>query len=199
MMHINFEFNEKEGNIFSFFLILITICTSCGAIIGYKNVKVIDQSAISKFYNKLDCKDYDKLILDSTYLEKISDYFRDTLDFKNMIQPIRAHYFLSQNLSSSLINCYAPGVLKLDWNTENRFNTFPPKSHYTFKKPIYLSNMEDFLGVNIRADSNLVVLIFWSRIFERKSADFINLIYNNLIQQKIRFKIILINDDALFI
>jgi len=188
---------KKNGGIFlSIFLFLMT---SCGMLIGYKSIGSIDTQAINKFYSKIDVKKYESFVIDTMYLENVTRFYIDSTDIKNMLQPIRAHYFVNKTLVSSLINCYAPGVLKLDWNTDNRFSTFPPVSHYNFKKNVSIDDIEDLTGYKIRNKKDLLVVVFWSRVFERKSADFINLIYNNLMNQKTEFTLLLVNEDALYL
>lgn len=189
--------NKKNGGIIlSIFLILLF--SSCGLIIGYKNITEIDTKKINKFYDKIELGNFESYIIDTTYLERVSNYFIDSTDLKNMLQPIRAHYFVNNKLESSLINCYAPGVLKLDWNTENRFSVFPPISHYNFKKNYSIEDIENLIGLKIKNKNDLIVVVFWSRIFEKKSADFIKLVNNNLLNQNKKYTLLLVNDDALY-
>ncbi|MFN0189374.1 MAG: hypothetical protein ACKVQV_11805 [Bacteroidia bacterium] len=108
----------------------------------------------------------------------------------------------------SLVNCDVGGILKLDWNHFNSFDTFPPdmkdfgKYDTTFNLDIELEKIVP-IGKeekSIKKNADIFIIIYWSRITNRYSQDLIELM--NEYREKYKnesLEIIFVNTDNLFV
>ncbi len=177
-------------------IILLAINCSCKRLVGYKPIEKLDKNEVEKIclnYQAADC-----IQADIGYVARVKMYFSDSVERKNMLQPLQVHYFTGGILQSSLINCYAPGIFHLNWNTENRFAFFPPKPHFKFKKEISIDVFEKLLAVKF-VNQQDVILIFWSNILKRKSEDLIRLVKKQNHDFNKQPAMLLINLDALYL
>ncbi len=134
---------------------------------GVREINVFDESEVEKFYQKIE-HSTTNLIIDSKDFNELSKIETNELRTNNLSQPIQILYFEDNQLSSFHANCYAKGKLNgsLDWNTNNRFETFIPQSainpanfdiewrHYTEKTP------------KLNSDKKYKVLILWTLMLE---------------------------------
>ena len=145
----------------------------------------------------------------SIYEDDISLNCRQNIFEKNkrkqdMSQPIQMLYFQGDSLVSFQANCYVSGgVSNLNWNTDNRFDTFPPKSAINL----------DSLSLNFKSlnncNSNFVVdngrkytvIIMWTRVLEKVSKTAIEQVISNIssFNKEREVEIVFSNTDKWFI
>ena len=123
---------------------------------------------------------------------------------KNFAQPIQIMYFNNNQVESYHINCYAkPNGADLDWNFENRFETFPPKSAVKIEETNFnLQQIKEvYPTIKNCINNNRTIVIFWSLMLEKQSKGAINTVIKNLKDnQKLEStNIILINSDKFYI
>jgi len=187
-------------------LTMLFLFSSCSLLLknvyGYKEIKEFDQKEYDKFIAEIK-QSYPVNDKVSTYNE-FYNYIalgKDSIQRKDLSQPIQILYFDRDSLVSFHANCYAKGQLSgLDWNYENRFSIFPPHS---------AKNPEDFNSIRFKKINEIfqfndklkkyTIIIFWTRMFEKISKDAIYLVINNLKTNKVKdAQIILINTDHFF-
>lgn len=169
---------------------------------GVREINVFDESEVEKFYQKIE-HSTTNLIIDSKDFYELSKIETNELRTNNLSQPIQTLYFEDNQLSYFHANCYAKGKLNgsLDWNTNNRFETFIPQSainpanfdiewwHYTEKTP------------KLNSDKKYKVLILWTLMLEKQTNEAINTVVQNLnkFNQQDSTDLFLINIDKAFI
>lgn len=170
--------------------------SACSFLVGYKKLKDIDKTSINSFCEKF--KSSDCIVLDTGYLYRLKEIIKDSIEIKNFYQPLKVHYFVDGILKSNLINCYAPGIKNLNWNTENRLSEFPPKSHVQLKNEMSIATFKKLINCNTAINGKNVVFIFWTNAFKKKSDDLALTIISSLEKKSIPYDLILVNSDFLF-
>ncbi|MBQ4441350.1 MAG: hypothetical protein II899_04505 [Bacteroidales bacterium] len=180
------------------------LLAGCGMLYGYKPLKQFDQ------------KDYDLMItsvLDQDYKIShiVSDYeqfdayrtcIQDSLwQHQTAVQPIQILYFKKDSLLSYHINCTAKGRLSnLNWNTDQRFETFPPATAVLITPQMQnLSKIRDIYGIN--DDSEYLVVVFWTNMLPKISKSAIETVKTNLRENGALNKagIVLVNTDKFYV
>ena len=115
---------------------LVTLTSSsCGFLMkttaGIKNPKIMDEKLHTRYLKKMKAPRDQAYLIDTNYINFLK--VNDTLHFreqkKNHYQLIQAIYYGHNQFQEAwFINCYAPGFPHLNWNIENKFATFPPKT-----------------------------------------------------------------------
>jgi len=193
------------------FLVIISLSiTSCTFIFsklyGVKEISGFNQREYRKFINSV--KDstitmYD-IAIDSSDFTRFFKYETSPHKRKIFSQPIQILYFnKSKKLISFHANCFAKGKLtNLDWNTDLRFNTFPPLSAVAADSiPTNLNKYRSILEtINFTDNKKYVIIIFWTRMLEKVSKTAILTVINNLKKfNKVNDSvIILVNTDDFF-
>lgn len=98
---------------------------------GIEPMKEFSQAKAETFVDSLDLKgiSYEKLYLDTTEYNSWRRLPKSEQRRKDFYQPVRIMYFANDTLASFHANCYAnPKPLTIDWNYDNRFDKFIPKS-----------------------------------------------------------------------
>jgi hypothetical protein len=112
-------------------------------------------------------------------------------------------YFNKNQIESYHINCYAvPKGADLNWNFENRFETFPPKSAVkTEETNLNLQKISEIYPNIESCINNRTIIIFWTLMLERQSEGAINTVIQNLKDnpQIGTTNLILINTDKFYI
>src|SRR4030095_359290 len=131
--------------ILSFVLIII----SCRHRINWKN---LSQEDLENFREEFNLPKEKTFRLDTNYIRYLFhfDTIRYADQIKNHYQPIQALYYdRNGQLVSFHINCYAgidvPGKDDLNWNQENAFATFLPKSVAPFDSILPLMKHLSFI------------------------------------------------------
>ncbi|MCC7051352.1 MAG: hypothetical protein IT239_06210 [Bacteroidia bacterium] len=96
-------------------------------------------------------------------------------------------------------------VKNLNWNTDNRFNFFPPKSAIdTTLNMKYSDLVKIYTGLqssDIKIKKKYTVVFFWTNVLEKISCDAISQVYNNIDLNKMTdsIEVITFNNDNSFI
>ncbi len=180
------------------------LLASCGVLYDFKPIKQFDQ------------KEYDKMIisvLDRNFKIKpiVSEYeqfdayrtcIQDSLwQHQTAVQPVQILYFKKDSLLSYHINCTAKGGLSnLNWNTDQRFETFPPATAVPITPQMQnLSKIRDIYGIN--DDSEYLIVVFWTNMLPKISKSAIETVKTNLRENGAANKaaIVLINTDKFYV
>lgn len=96
--------------------------------IPVKNRFVLDTAIYAaaveaKFYEDIEVMKSKAIAIDSVMVYKLETSLNDNL------QPVQVRYFDKNGKAAfKLVNCYLDGVLKIDWNYEGAFDTYPPST-----------------------------------------------------------------------
>lgn len=195
---------KNKSHIAILCLAIAILLTGCGLLYGYKPLKQFDQ------------KDYDLMItsvLDQDYKIShiVSDYeqfdayrtcIQDSLwQHQTAVQPVQILYFKKDLLRSYHINCTAKGGLSnLNWNTDQRFETFPPVSAVPITPQMQnLSKIRDIYGID--DDSEYLIVVFWTNMLPKISKSAIETVKTNLRENGAVNKagIVLVNTDKFYV
>ena len=195
---------KNKSHIANLCFAIVILLAGCGVLYGYKPLKQFDQ------------KDYDQMItsvLDRNFKINhiVSDYgqfdayrtcVQDSLwQHQTAVQPVQILYFKKDSLLSYHINCTAKGGFSnLNWNTDQRFETFPPLSAVTITPQMQnLSKIRDIYGIN--DDSEYLVVVFWTNMLPKISKSAIETVKTNLRENGAVKKaaIVLINTDKFYV
>ncbi|MCQ2275735.1 MAG: hypothetical protein MJZ87_02115 [Bacteroidales bacterium] len=195
---------KNKSHIAILCLAIAILLTGCGLLYGYKPLKQFDQ------------KDYDLMItsvLDQDYKIShiVSDYeqfdayrtcIQDSLwQHQTAVQPVQILYFKKDLLRSYHINCTAKGGLSnLNWNTDQRFETFPPVSAVPITPQMQnLSKIRDIYGID--DDSEYLIVVFWTNMLPKISRSAIETVKTNLRENGAVNKagIVLVNTDKFYV
>lgn len=192
-------------------IITLVLLTSCSLVLskvyGVKELSKFDKQEYDNFISKLKIENtnYYSLVSDSASFRKSINLGDSILTKKDLYQPIHILYFEKKQIVSFQANCYAKGTLKnLNWNYDNRFSFFPPKSavpitnehNITFEKfkEIYpqLKNIKE---------KRYSIIIFWTLMLKNISYDAIQTVFKNIKKfNKTNETIVyLINTDKFFV
>lgn len=194
----------------SFTIAIILLFTSCGVIIsklyGINTLQKFDKKKCEKFVSSIDKKNI-----------KFISYYADTNSYKcvrkmpisdkvkkDFSQPIQIIYFNNDSLVSFHANCYARGsVSNLNWNTDNRFNQFIPKSAVALDSAKF--TIKDFSKCYpnqvIEKEKKTTVIIYWTLMLEKISKTAIETVISNIQNNNVENDVViyLINNDQSFI
>lgn len=195
---------KNKSHIAILCLAIAILLTGCGLLYGYKPLKQFDQ------------KDYDLMItsvLDQDYKIShiVSDYeqfdayrtcIQDSLwQHQTAVQPVQILYFKKDLLRSYHINCTAKGGLSnLNWNTDQRFETFPPATAVLITSQMQnLSKIRDIYGID--DDSEYLIVVFWTNMLPKISKSAIETVKTNLRENGAVNKagIVLVNTDKFYV
>lgn len=164
-------------------------------IYGLTEISEVSDLAIDSLYSQIDFKEL------NVTKEKSIDFYYDSIyantninsiQKKDLIQPIQIWYLdSSDNIIFRRITCNLPDLLSKNWNHDRIFDNFPPlnKNHSP--------ELIEIISPYLHSSKKYKVLIFWSRIFEQRSIDVIELIIDNIKNENA--ELILINLDKEFV
>lgn len=206
------------------FSLLAVFLSSCNSIMmsfyGIKNPQTISDNEILYFAEKKINTTENLYKIDSTFVKYINSFsnivdtswycsINDTNQCKSknrvqydLQQPIQAMYFDKKGkLISYFTNCYAGGFPNLNWNKDNNFETFPPKSLANIHNDIIYNEIYPYLKViNNNQNENevdYIIIVFWNKFIQRQSLRLINLIQKNAADKNV--KIIYVNNNNFFV
>lgn len=174
--------------------------TLMSMLFGFREINSYDAEQCEKFYKKPP-KDFEftPLVCNEKQFMQVSSLGADSMQMKNLYQPLKIMYFHGNELVSLHVNCYCPPTLgfNLNWNYNHQFDEFPPTTSvpldgYTVK----LSDMQAVFP-EIKGEKNYTVLVFWTNMLHKVSKGEVKTVYKNLR----RFchlndvEIYLVNDD----
>lgn len=189
-------------------LLLLFSMSSCTSLMskmyGINQIEGVNEVKIQQFYSSIDFKDIqtEKIIIDSLAFQSFREHENDSIK-KDLSQPIQIHYFENLELASFHANCYAKGSMKnLDWNYQQRFDSFIPRSAVKdlTEYPHFTKLNELIEEVDLSSEKEIVIVIFWTRMLEDISKDAINTVLKNIGQfsNEDEVQLVIINTDSFF-
>ncbi len=175
--------------------------SSCSLLFGIKNIQQFDQEKYDKVIAGLRKESgFTALVADTAQYRKTIHLGKTQEEKKCLSQPVQILYFKQSELVSYHVNCYAkPKLGSLNWNTEDRFDVFVPKTAVALEDVHF--TLEDFREIYpVEPAKEYTILIFWTRMTERISKDAVKEVNENLVKfgQKEHASIFLINSDQFF-
>ena len=180
------------------------LLAGCGMLYGYKPLKQFDRNNYDQMITSVLDQDYkiSHIVSDYEQFDAYRTCIQDSLwQHKTAVQPVQILYFKKDSLLSYHINCTAKGGLSnLNWNTNQRFETFPPVSAVPITPQMQnLSKIRDIYGIN--DDSEYLVVVFWTNMLPKISKSAIETVKTNLRENGAAKKsaIVLINTDKFYV
>lgn len=181
-------------------LVLSSCNTLAPMLFGFREINGYDAEQCEKFYKKLP-KDFEftPLACDEKQFWQVSNLGADSMQMKNLYQPLKIMYFHSSELVSFHVNCYCPPTLgfNLNWNYNHQFDEFPPTTSVPLDGyKVKLSEMQTVFP-EIKGEKGYTVLVFWTNMLHKISKSEIKTVYKNLKKfgQLDEVDVYLINDD----
>lgn len=185
-----------------YYLIFLGVLSSCSIIFGVKNIDKFNPEKYETVISKLKQKyNFEDIVADTNQYKKVINLGSNNSSKNNLGQPIQILYFDENELKSFHANCFAKGKFtSLNWNTNQRFNEFIPKSAINVNQ--FGISLKEYSNIfdNINPRKRYTIIIFWTRMFERIALDAIKQVDENLKQfnKKDETIIYLINSDSYF-
>ena len=182
-------------------LLVLTGCNTLAPMLfGFREIHGYDAEQCEKFYKKLP-KDFSftPIACNDEQFFQVSKLGVDSMQMKNLYQPLKIIYFQGDSLVSFHINCYCPptALFNLNWNFNNQFDAFPPET--TVPLECYTVTRSQLMNIfpEIKEDSDYTVLVFWTNMLHKVSKSEIKTVYKNLKKfgQLDEVDVYLINDD----
>ncbi len=193
----------------SFIVLILILFTGCSVLFSKMyGVNNNLEEFNSKKYNEFILKVKEKvncvaIVSDKGQYQQVINLGNDKNQKNNLGQPVQIIYFEKNKIKSFHANCFAKGNLRnLDWNTENRFSSFLPKS--AINTDIFSIELKDYNNiypkVNIDLAKDYTIIIFWTFLIDRISYSAIETVIENLNKHnKINdVNLYLINTDKYF-
>ena len=195
---------KNISHIVILFLAIAILLSGCGLMYGYKPIKQFDQKDYDQMITSVLDRDFKINPIVSEY-EQFDAYrtcIQDSLwQHQTAVQPVQILYFKKDSLISYHINCTAKGGFSnLNWNTDQRFETFPPLSAVTITPQMQnLSKIRDIYGIH--DDSEYLIVVFWTNMLPKISKSAIETVKTNLRENGAVKKaaIVLINTDKFYV
>lgn len=186
------------------FLAVAILLAGCGVLYGYKPIKQFDQKNYDEMITSVINQDFNIRHIVSEY-EQFDAYrtcIQDSLwQHQTAVQPVQILYFKKDSLLSYHINCTVKGGLSnLNWNTDQRFETFPPATAVPITPQMQnLSKIRDIYGIN--DDSEYLIVVFWTNMLPKISKSAIETVKTNLRENGAVNKsgIVLVNTDKFYV
>ena len=168
-------------------LVLLLTFTGCNTLVpmlfGFREIHGYDVEQCEKFYKKLP-KDFEftPLACNEKQFMQVSELGADSMQMKNLYQPLKIMYFHGESLVSFHINCYCPptALFNLNWNYRNQFDEFPPAT--TVPLDGYTVTRSQLMNIfpEIKREKEYTVLVFWTNMLAKISRSEIKTVYKNL-------------------
>lgn len=179
------------------------LLAGCGMLYGYKPLKQFDQNNYDQMITSVLDQDFkiNHTVSDYGQFDAYRTCIQDSLwQHQTAVQPIQILYFKKDSLLSYHINCTAKGGLSnLNWNTDQRFETFPPVSAVPITPQMQnLSKIRDIYGID--DDSEYLIVVFWTNMLPKISKSAIETVKANLRKNDALNKatIVLVNTDKFY-
>lgn len=184
-------------------LLALTGCnTLMPTLFGLQEIHGYDARQCEKFYKRLP-KDFDftPVVCDDEQFFAVSNLGADSMQMKDLYQPLKIMYFHGDTLVSFHINCYCPPTVffNLKWNFKHQFDVFPPATTVPLDgMTVTRSQLMDIFP-EIKGNSDYTVLVFWTNMLAKISRSEIKTVYKNL--KKFGYlkdvEVYLVNDDII--
>ena len=180
------------------------LLAGCRVLYDFKPIKQFDQKDYDQMISSVLDRDFkiNPIVSDYEQFDAYRTCIQDSLwQHQTAVQPVQILYFKKDSLLSYHINCTAKGGLSnLNWNTDQRFETFPPVSAVTITPQMQnLSKIRDIYGIN--DDSEYLIVVFWTNMLPKISKSAIETVKTNLRENGAAKKsaIVLINTDKFYV
>ncbi len=169
---------------------------------GFREINGYDAVQCEKFYKKLP-KDFafTPLVCDEKQFRQVSELGADSMQMKDLYQPLKIMYFHGDSLVSFHINCYCPPTLgfNLNWNYDHQFDVFPPATTVPLEGYTVTRTQMQSVFPEINGEAECTVLVYWTNMLYKISRSEIKTVYRNLKRfgpsTGSRVEIYLINND----
>ncbi|MBO4402636.1 MAG: hypothetical protein J5792_02985, partial [Bacteroidales bacterium] len=161
------------------FLASALLLAGCAAMYGYRPLKSFEQKKCDRFAKSIDRHTVSicPIIGDSVQFAVYRNLSSDSLwrDWR-LVQPMQILYFANDSLVSFHRNCTARGKLfSLDWNFDNRFGEFPPKTAVPLEdNGLSYRKLQQIYQLPESLNTEYQIVIFWTNMFRRISKDAVN-------------------------
>ena len=153
--------------------LLFAGCNSLvGMLVGYKELRVFNENDCNTFLTEsqaiLPCS---QILSTTEQTNSVLSLDTSQAVFHDLYQPVHVLCFDGDSLVSWLVQCYAtkPGSLKVDWNHDGRFNTFPPQSSVSVPyNHLTLSHYKQIYPT-LLSPTRYTVLIIYTNMMRRVS------------------------------
>ena len=195
---------KNKSHIVILFLAIAILLAGCGVLYDFKPIKQFDQKEYDKMITSVMDRDF-KINHTVSEYEQFDAYrtcIQDSLwQHLTAVQPVQILYFKKDSLLSYHINCTAKGgFANLNWNTGQRFETFPPATAVPVTPQMQtLSKIRDIYGIN--DDSEYLIVVFWTNMLPKISKSAIETVKTNLRENGAVNKaaILLVNTDKFYV
>lgn len=187
-------------------LVLLLTFTGCNTLapmlFGFREIHGYNTEQCEKFYKKLP-KDFEftPLVCNEKQFQQVSELGTDSMQMKNLYQPLKIMYFHGDSLVSFHINCYCPPTFgfNLNWNFNHQFDEFPPATTVPLDGMTVTRSQMRTIFPEIKGEADYTVLIFWTNMLHKVSKKEIKTVYKNLkkFQQFNNTEVYLINNDIM--
>jgi hypothetical protein len=185
-------------------ILALAFLPGCNALMpvlfGLREIHGYDAEQCEKFYKKLP-KDFEftPLVCNEKQFMQVSELGADSMQMKNLYQPLKIMYFHGEELVSFHINCYCPPTLtfNLNWNYNHQFDQFPPATTVPLDGMTVTRSQMQTIFPEIKGEKDYTVLVFWTDLLHKVSRAEIKTVYRNLnkFNQLENAKVYLINND----
>ena len=196
----------KKHTLLLILILTLAFLTSCNTLapmlFGFREINGYDAEQCEKFYRKLP-KDFafTPLVCDEEQFRQVSNLGADSMQMKNLYQPLKIMYFHSSELVSFHVNCYCPPTLgfNLNWNYNHQFDEFPPATTVPLDGMTVTRSQMQTVFPEIKGEKGYTVLVFWTNMLHKISKSEIKTVYKNLKKfgQLEMVEVYLINNDIL--
>ena len=161
--------------------------TSCNTLMpllfGLQEIDGYNAEQCEKFYKKLP-KDFafTPVVCNDEQFFAVSNLGADSMQMKDLYQPLKIMVFHGDSLVSFHINCKCPptALFNLNWNYWHQFDEFPPVT--TVPLDGYFVTRSQFVDIfpEIKGEKEYTVLVFWTNMLTKISRSEIKTVYKNL-------------------
>ena len=173
----------KNIAILMVFLTLSSCNTLASMLFGFREINGYDAEQCERFYRKLP-KDFafTPLACDEKQFRQVSELGADSMQMKDLYQPLKIMYFHGDSLVSFHINCYCPPTLgfNLNWNYGHQFDVFPPATTVPLEGYTVTRTQMQSVFPEIKGEKDYAVLVFWTNMLHKVSRAEIKTVYRNL-------------------
>jgi len=146
--------------------------------------------------------------LDTAYEKFLRTKIYDEQILHDRIQPLQIHvYNVKGELISFHINCLTNGLFHIKWNTDKRFNTFPPKTAVPLdtllSRSRHLSMIRNYhTGMKLSGsftEYDYLIIVHWCVFIQRQSKGLVKFIEKyKTANSQYKIKVVYVNDDNLY-
>ena len=170
-------------------LLILTLAflASCNTLMpmlfGLQEIHGYNAEQCEKFYRKLPNDfAFTPLVCNEEQFRQVSNLGADSMQMKDLYQPLKIMYFHGDTLVSYHINCYCPPTLgfNLNWNFNHQFDEFPPATTVPLEGYTVTRAKMQSIFPEIKGDSDCTVLVFWTNMLNKISRSEIKTVFKNL-------------------